>query len=78
MADGVKANLKMTGISLLAILMLVIILQNTEDVVTQILWVEISMPRALLLLLTFAVGFGLGYLFFYRRHRKTKDSEESA
>ena len=59
-------------------MVLIIILQNTDPVETKVLWVEITMPRALLLLVTFAVGFGLGYLFFYRRHRKAKEAEESA
>jgi len=70
--DGLKGNLKLTGISVLAIIVLVTILQNTEPVVTKILWVEIQMPRALLLFVTFVVGFGLGYLVFFLRHKKGK------
>jgi uncharacterized integral membrane protein len=73
MGDSVKANLKLTGISVLAIIVLITILQNTEPVVTKILWVEIELPRALLLFITFAVGFGLGYLLFFLRHKKGKN-----
>ncbi len=73
MGESVKANLKLTGISVLAIIVLTTILQNTEPVVTKILWVEIVMPRALLLFVTFAAGFGLGYLLFYLRHKKGKN-----
>ncbi len=76
MGDGIKANLKMTGISVLVILVLITILQNKEPVVTSILWVDIEMPRALLLFLTFAIGFGSGYAFFLWRQKKGKGAEE--
>lgn len=76
MGDGIKANLKMTGISLLVILVLIIILQNKEPVVTSILWVDIEMPRALLLFLTFATGFGSGYAFFLWRQKKAKELDQ--
>ena len=75
MADGVKSNLKLTGISLAVILVLIVILQNTEEVVTKVLWLEIPMPRALLLFVTFAVGFGSGYLVSFRRSRKGRDTD---
>ena len=80
MAEGVKANLKLTGISVAAILVLIVILQNTEPVVTQILWLDIPMPRALLLFITFGVGFGSGYLFHFRRIKKVRqeDAQEDA
>lgn len=76
MADGVKANLKLTGISVLVIIVLITILQNTDAVVTQILWVNIEMPLAFLLFITFAVGFGGGYLLFYLRHKKGKGESQ--
>jgi putative membrane protein len=46
----------------LAVLAAIIILQNTQTVETRILFVTISMPRALLLFVTLMVGFGLGIL----------------
>jgi len=76
MADGVKANLKLTGISLAVILVLIVILQNTEEVVTKVLWLDIPMPRALLLFITFLVGFGSGYLVHLRRARRHRGGEE--
>jgi len=77
MGDGIKGNLKMTSISVLVILVLITILQNTDPVVTSILWVDIEMPRALLLFMTFAIGFGSGYAFFFWRQKTGRsDSEE--
>jgi uncharacterized integral membrane protein len=73
MAEGVKSNLKLTGISLAVILVLIVILQNTEQVVTKVLWLELTMPRALLLCVTFLVGFGSGYLARLLRSRKERE-----
>jgi putative membrane protein len=46
----------------LAVLAVIILLQNTQTMETRILFVTISMPRALLLFVTLMVGFGLGIL----------------
>lgn len=78
MVDSVKANLKLTGISVAVILVLIVILQNTEPVVTSILWLKIEMPRALLLFMTFAAGFGCGYLFYFLRAKKEKSKGDEA
>jgi uncharacterized integral membrane protein len=78
MAEGVKSNLKLTGIALAVILVLVVILQNTEQVVTKLLWLEIPMPRAVLLLVTFLVGFGSGYLTHFLRNRKEREDDGPA
>jgi uncharacterized integral membrane protein len=75
MADGIKANLKLTGISVAVILVLIVILQNTDEVETSVLWLSIRMPRALLLLTTFAVGFGSGYLVHLRRAKRGRPDE---
>jgi lipopolysaccharide assembly protein A len=40
----------------------IIVLQNTEAVQTQLLWYSITMPRAILLILTALVGFALGVI----------------
>jgi uncharacterized integral membrane protein len=77
MADGVKSNLRLTGISLAVILVLIVILQNTEEVVTKVLWLDIPMPRALLLFITFLVGFGSGYLVHLRRSRRHRGGDHS-
>ena len=46
----------------LAVLCLIIVLQNTTSVDTRFLFVTITMPRAVLLLSTAAIGFALGVL----------------
>jgi putative membrane protein len=46
----------------LAVLCLIIVLQNTASVETRFLFVTITMPRAVLLLSTAAIGFALGVL----------------
>ena len=47
----------------------VVILQNTAAVETHILWYSITMPRAVLLLVTGLVGFALGVIACYRVSR---------
>jgi uncharacterized integral membrane protein len=48
------------------LLLLVIILQNTAAVETKVLFVTLTMPRAVLLLGTTLVGFILGVLMSFR------------
>lgn len=51
---------KAITIAILAILAIIVILQNTESVRTNILFFSVDMPRALLLISTLIVGFVLG------------------
>lgn len=64
-------NLKLAAIGILALLILIIVLQNTEAVETRILFMTLTMPRAALLFGTLIVGFVIGLLsagrFFARR-----------
>ena len=53
-------NLKMIVIIIVSLLVLVIVLQNTQSVETRLLFVKITMPRAFLLFLTFLFGFIVG------------------
>ena len=53
---------KMITIATAAILMCVVVLQNTETVHPQLLLWSFPMPRAALLLVTLLVGFALGVL----------------
>lgn len=59
-----RAKLIIAGI--LALLLLIVILQNTAAVETKILFVTLTMPRAVLLLGTTLVGFILGVLMSFR------------
>lgn len=51
---------KIAGIALLAVLVLIVVLQNTESVETKILFMTMTMPRAALLFGALTVGFLLG------------------
>lgn len=65
----------MICIAVLTILGVIIILQNTDQVETKILFLSISMPRAILLMGTTLIGFALGILvsfFFQRKDRPPK------
>ena len=53
-------KLKIAGVAILAILVLVVVLQNTEAVETKILFVTVTVPRAALLFGTLIVGYVLG------------------
>ena len=65
---------KMISTAVLALLGIIIILQNTEPVETKILFLSITMPRAILLIGTTFIGFALGVLvsFFFRRQNEIK------
>lgn len=53
---------KMISIAVLTLLGVIIILQNTEPVETRLLFMSITMPRAILLMGTTIIGFALGLL----------------
>jgi putative membrane protein len=59
-------RIKMIVIGVLALLVLIVILQNTATVETKILFVTLTMPRAVLLIGTTLVGFVVGLLASYR------------
>ena len=63
---SIARRLKYAGMAIIALLVLIIVLQNTESVRTDLLFVSITMPRAVLLFVTFVIGFLLG-LFVRRR-----------
>ena len=66
---------KMIATAILALLGIIIILQNTEPVETKLLFLSITMPRAILLMGTTLIGFALGVLvsFFFQRREKPKE-----
>ena len=53
-------KVKLIAIIVISILAFIIFLQNTESVETRILFMKVSMPRAILLILTFLAGFVAG------------------
>jgi uncharacterized integral membrane protein len=62
-------------IIVVVLLALIVSLQNTEAVETKFLFTNVTMPRVLLLLLTFTLGFVGGMItasFILRRPEKVK------
>jgi uncharacterized integral membrane protein len=55
-------KVKVIVIIVISILAFIIFLQNTESVETKILFTKVVMPRALLLISTFLVGFVAGLI----------------
>lgn len=64
------ARAKLILVTVLALALLIVILQNTQAVETKILFLSFTMPRALLLVATALVGFVLGVLVTFRQTRK--------
>jgi uncharacterized integral membrane protein len=56
------SRLKLGAVLIMTLLLVVIVLQNTQSVETRILFLTVSMPRAALLLVTTAAGFAVGVL----------------
>ena len=69
---------KIIAAAVLAILILIIVLQNTEAVETRIFFTTITMPRAALLFGTLVVGFVVGLLTAGRIATKAKNSTVDA
>ena len=64
-------NAKQITAIVAGVIAVIVIVQNTATVETHILWITISMPRAVLLALTFALGALSGILFTMRRSKKS-------
>ena len=63
---------KLVITAVLALLVLIVILQNTTPVETKVLFFTLTMPRAVLLIGTTLIGFLLGVLVALRmaKHKK--------
>ena len=62
-------------IILLVVLAIIIIFQNTQAVETKLLFVTVTMPRALLLMVTFLVGLAVGFIlsgFWFKKQQDQK------
>ncbi len=66
------AKVKIVLAAVLAIVLFVVILQNTETVETRLLFVSIAMPRAALLFLMLLIGFVIGLLAAFSFSRRPK------
>ena len=66
-------QVKVFSILILSLIVLVIVLQNTEPVVTKLLFISIAMPRAVLLFGTTVLGFALGVLVSFLMMRRDQN-----
>ncbi len=65
-----KNKIKIAAAAVVAILAIIVIFQNTEVVETRLLFITVSMPRALLLIVTLLLGVLLGLMTAVRIRRK--------
>ncbi len=71
MADALtRRNLRIGVIAVSVIVVLIVILQNTDPVQTRILFATVTMPRAVLLVVMLALGFVVGLLTRIRPRRQ--------
>lgn len=63
---------KVILLAVVGLLVLIVVLQNTQAVETRLLFLTVTMPRAVLLFGTLLVGFALGVLTAGRIARKPK------
>jgi len=64
-------------VAVVAILVVIIVLQNTQSVETRILFITLSMPRAVLLFVTLLIGFVLGLVTANWRGRERDTKTDS-
>ena len=57
---------------IVTLLILIVVLQNTQAVETKLLFVTVTMPRALLLIVTLLAGFILGIVSVSHYRGKTR------
>lgn len=55
-------HVKIVGLAIVALLVVVVVLQNTQAVETKLLFLSVTMPNAALLFGTFVIGFAIGVL----------------
>jgi uncharacterized integral membrane protein len=70
----IKKNLRLGFIILIIVLVIVFTLQNVEVVTVDFLWFEISMSRAILVVVLLLIGFIVGK--FSRFKKKTKHLQD--
>ena len=64
-------RIKSVLMAVLLVLVIIVVLQNTQEVETKILFATITMPRALLLFLTLGSGIVIGMLYAARKKTST-------
>lgn len=69
---------KIVVIVVLTVLLIIFVLQNTENVVVHFWFWDLNLPRALLLFVTFAVGLIIGLMVPTNRKEKQPETETPA
>jgi len=62
MLPGTLNKVKVVAIAVISLLVLIIVLQNTQAVETNLLFLTLTMPNAALLFGTLIIGFAIGVL----------------
>lgn len=62
MLKGTMNKLKLVAIAVISLLVLIVVLQNTQAVETNLLFLTVTMPNAALLFGTLIIGFAIGVL----------------
>lgn len=68
-AEKKRPPFRLIIVAVVAVLTLILVIQNRETVDTKILFATISMPRAVLLGVTFLLGVTVGLLIAFVRRR---------
>ena len=63
------------GVTIIGVLILIVILQNTEAVETRIVFVSVTTPRVVLLAVSLLVGFWLGVIVTNRTKARKESGE---
>lgn len=62
MLRGTIDKLKIVAVAVVALVVMVVVLQNTQAVETKLLFLKVTMPNAALLFGTLVIGFTIGVL----------------
>jgi uncharacterized integral membrane protein len=62
MLKGTTNKLKIVGVAVIALIVVIVVLQNTQSVETKLLFLTVTMPNAALLFGTLIIGFAIGVL----------------
>jgi len=63
-------NVRLIVSAIVVVLVIIVLLQNTEQVQTRLLFATITMPRAILLASTMLIGFVIGLVVAGRARKK--------
>ena len=62
MLKGTIDKVKIVGIAIIVLMVVIVVLQNTQAVETKLLFFTVTMPNAALLFGTLIIGFAIGVL----------------